>query len=953
MINNHSSPIASQSHHHNNTSSFEQQNSATTPVHYQSNCNNIHSEALSSSPNSCSSTTTNRKKSIGSTSTEQVFATNIITTPTRQQAIIIATNFNEDDSSYTRSESSDNIVVDVDNIIVDTLDPRQPVDDDNLLATTIHELPTSLRIPSSHQISNLQNQNMYTIPPTTNSTDFATTIIVNNSSPNHQPNETTNHIIELDRLPNPPKRAHPTHPSIYRQTNENFLLTIYSELIYWGKAIAVGHRDNPHSNNEHFIRSIPYLSEYPHHDTIPKQYPRSSTNFHLLLADMLHIILGFLDCASILRFSRCTTYYYHISHANALWDEYIYLECYIKFSKITLPERFANLYNTKPERRRELLQNIDTDENADLDFRQKRLLNAIDKFLTFYQPSKEESLYNKYSELKNEYQQKLVIPHSREIVAIENSDHEITIREVEEEMDEEEAEANQSADESINIETDYDEDINHFFETLNSVFRRDEHSQNLQSIRTTISREDSSKSNNSSNRRNSFMVDESSNIPVPIIINRASTDMPSTPVQIGSNATAFKTDLVIPNKHFSITSEQLENVKICPPEEEQPQVSWFVRCKETISQYYKNFSAEATTKRKAASSHVRHARSAVDRYYSSYCIFRQEKIRNPFIRSRLMKLYINQIKRRYRPITRWINHVKMSSWLLLTIFAVLLFLKLDEYINWPWFVVFAPVLGSSCLSILISLLVWTPTIGWPIVLYRWVSGDAVGFWTAYAYCLTPRGRIVQLIVAILLALTPCCTFFISLFPDVPQYLPCIIVAAACLIWMYTCTQIIYKTGKRVYPYLLFLVWLGMGMFCGAIILKFAIPFFTANVKWYLICSPLYIVVILIIIYQIKLSIDLSAASSKTCVGLIWSMTFFGFMSVIVLTMVLLILRIDEIVKWQYTLIFTPGFLIFLIGLMYYSVRAFTSKLSPTILKNPFSLFTNGMKNNADMDTYIL
>ncbi|KAG2379520.1 hypothetical protein C9374_006637 [Naegleria lovaniensis] len=766
----------------------------------------------------------------------------------------------------------------------------------------------------------------------------------------------------------------PTASSTLEHNNNNngpmavgFLFTLYSELSYWAKTIAVGQRDNALSNNEQFIRSIPYLSEYPHHDSIPKQLPNSLTNFHHLFDDVLHVILSFLDCKSILRFSLTASYYYHICHSNPVWDQYLYLECYIKFSKVSLPERFANLYNAKPERRRELLQNLDAPENSDLNFRQQQLLKAIDTFATFYQPSQEETLYNKYFELKNEYEEKLPqptpIPQVNNIEVASVAHNELTGVDDVSIMNEQE----ESSDE-IQSAIAYDEDINIFFETMNRVFNRGEPA-NLQSV-TSINTSGS----RLFPRKNSVAtVDENpiaSSKDLSSIVGRRSKELGilsgeddfKTITNEGNDNQKPSMELKItsiPNKHFSMTSEQLEidgtyNNEKATTNAEGHTMGWFGQLKASIAQQYRDFKEKAPSyQRRGHTPHVRYSRVPIDKLYSSYCIFRQEKIRNPIIRGKLLKLYVNQIKKRYRPITRWLNHVKLISWLFFMAFIVLLALKLDAYIDWPWFICFAPAVGSSVIAIILTVILWTPTIGWPIVLYRWVSGDCVGFWSSYAYCLSPRGRIIQLAAGILLPLTPCSTFFISLFPEVPLYLPCVVIAGTCLIWMYTCTQIIYKTGKRVYPYVLFLAWLGLGMFCGAIILKFAIPFFTANVKWYIVCTPLYIVIILIFIYQIKLSFDLSVASTKACVSLIWSLTFVAFMCIVILSLVFVILRMDEVISWSYTISFIPMYVILQMGLLYYGIRAFTNKLSPTVLKNPFSIFTNGMKNNADMDTYIL
>ncbi len=44
---------------------------------------------------------------------------------------------------------------------------------------------------------------------------------------------------------------------------------------------------------------------------------------------------------------------------------------------------------------------------------------------------------------------------------------------------------------------------------------------------------------------------------------------------------------------------------------------------------------------------------------TAYIMFRKEKIRNPFIRSRLLRTYVQGIKSRYEPITKWLNHIKV------------------------------------------------------------------------------------------------------------------------------------------------------------------------------------------------------------------------------------------------------------------------------------------------------
>jgi len=528
---------------------------------------------------------------------------------------------------------------------------------------------------------------------------------------------------------------------------------------------------------------------------------------------------------------------------------------------VTLPERFSNLYSTQPQRRRELLKNLEnSEENRDLTHKQKQLLKAIDQFSTFYQPTREESLYNKYYELKVEYENKLMTRSSPSCSNIKDmadySDNNIGVSSDESErsiirQNDEEEEESDHEEEEIHTSSTHDEDISIFLETLNRVFRRGENI-NLNTTFSNYSNRDSKSTHQS------LLIEElsESNGNRSQYITGNPTDNLSTTIRASDNLTYMESAennlTPIPNKHQSITSDQIAiNIAMQIPSEpttgNNEVFGWLYQMKDMLVQQYKDYKDKGgETRKRGSTPHVRHSRKAVDSYYSSYCIFRQEKIRNPFIRSKLLRVYITQIKKRYTPVTRWLNHVKLISCSFLAVFVVLTALNLDKYIEWPWFVCFAPLVLASCLAIFLVLILWTPTIGWPIVLYRWVSGDSVGFWSAYAYCLSPRGRIVQLLVGVVVLLTPCCTLFISLFPDVPLYIPGIIVAVGFFIWMYTCTQVIYSVGKKPYPYLLFLMCLCLEMFFGSMILKMAVPFFILNVKWYITCSPLYLCVLLII-----------------------------------------------------------------------------------------------------------
>jgi hypothetical protein len=211
----------------------------------------------------------------------------------------------------------------------------------------------------------------------------------------------------------------------------------------------------------------------------------------------------------------------------------------------------------------------------------------------------------------------------------------------------------------------------------------------------------------------------------------------------------------------------------------------------------------------------------------------------------------------------------------------------------PWFLIGLPLVISCILMLFVTIFLWTPTISWPISFYRYIFQDFVGFWTSFSYSFTIQGRICQLIFSTLILTAPMFSLLTSLFPTIfPIWITFLIFSLAFIVWGYSGTQIIYLpyTPKNYYTIIHILISLLMAFFF--ILLSIKIMFFIDIVPWYIVFGPLYVALLLIPLFQFKLSYDLNRDNSSCCQFLIWSVIVTIFNILIISTLVLLILKID-------------------------------------------------------------
>lgn len=335
---------------------------------------------------------------------------------------------------------------------------------------------------------------------------------------------------------------------------------------------------------------------------------------------------------------------------------------------------------------------------------------------------------------------------------------------------------------------------------------------------------------------------------------------------------------------------------------------------------------------------------------SEYLQFRREKLQNPCIRRRLIRCYGLETKEKYQRITKYVNHLKLSCSLGLFTFTALLSLKLDQFIFWDWFFIYLPLLWSSVVMLGLLIFLWLPTLSWPLVLYRWVMKDFVGWWTSWAYAFSLKGRITQIIFGILFCSSPIIGFFNILFPSIiPTWMPVLTCGAAFAIWTYSGTQISYKEAKKFYPVMMIFTALSMTTWCGMIILKLM---FLRSLNWSIVCIPMYLATVCLIIFQFKLAIDLNI--STICLhALYWNLIFCSLLAFLVPGQVLLILKVDEVLPLPFTVVLIPIFVIELFMNVYYVLKAFTKKITHWCYKNPFTIVTGGVKNTAAMNDFVV
>lgn len=335
-----------------------------------------------------------------------------------------------------------------------------------------------------------------------------------------------------------------------------------------------------------------------------------------------------------------------------------------------------------------------------------------------------------------------------------------------------------------------------------------------------------------------------------------------------------------------------------------------------------------------------------------YLEFRKQKLQNPFIKRRLIRIFGDKLKCTYTKYTKWINLVKALTFSLILVFLALLSIKLDDFIgSWPWVLIYFPLVVSMIPILILIVLFWLPTLNWPIIFYRWIFQDYVGWWTSWAYCFTIKGRFVQLLFGINFTFAFLCGFFSTVFPQmIPIWAPLTLHAAGFMFWTTTVTQFRYPSKRWFYIILLTLVSISLSLFCVLLFLK---TFLFEQILWSLASIPFYFTIIFFNILMIKVNIDMNTTS--ICVnGLIWNVTYFIFHFIFVSGMILLILRLDNVIKVKFVIVFIPFFILAIIVNIYYYLKAFTNWIKRPVLKNPFTLIRGGMKNTSiEMNKYIV
>lgn len=335
-----------------------------------------------------------------------------------------------------------------------------------------------------------------------------------------------------------------------------------------------------------------------------------------------------------------------------------------------------------------------------------------------------------------------------------------------------------------------------------------------------------------------------------------------------------------------------------------------------------------------------------------YLEFRKQKISNPFIKRRLIRIFGDKLKSTYIKYTKWINLVKALTFSLFLVFLALLSIKLDNFIpSWPWVLIYFPLVISTIPLMILIILFWLPTLNWPIIFYRWIFQDYVGWWTSWAYCLTIKGRFIQLLFGINFTLSILGGFFSTVFPQIiPVWAPLTLHAAGFMFWTTTVTQFRYPPKRWFYIIFLMLISLSLGAFSVLLFLKI---FLFPQILWSLASIPFYFSIIFVNILMIKLNIDMNITS--ICFNsLIWNVGFQIFNLTFICGLVLLILRLDNVIQIHYLIVFIPFFILGTIVNIYYYLKAFTKWIKRPVLKNPFTLLRGGMKSTSlEMNKYIV
>eukprot|EP00818_Percolomonas_sp_WS_P005067 CAMPEP_0117442654 /NCGR_PEP_ID=MMETSP0759-20121206/4268_1 /TAXON_ID=63605 /ORGANISM="Percolomonas cosmopolitus, Strain WS" /LENGTH=702 /DNA_ID=CAMNT_0005234559 /DNA_START=283 /DNA_END=2391 /DNA_ORIENTATION=+ len=372
-------------------------------------------------------------------------------------------------------------------------------------------------------------------------------------------------------------------------------------------------------------------------------------------------------------------------------------------------------------------------------------------------------------------------------------------------------------------------------------------------------------------------------------------------------------------------------------------------------------------------------RQHYERIYSSYLNFRKIKLRNPFIRSKLIRIYTHDLKKRYEMLTKWINHGKLTAATFLTLGTVSLSLQLDQIIEWWWAFVFLPLIIFASLCAALNIVLWMPTIQWPISLYRWVAKEYVGSWTSWAYMMTKQARWVQLFCGIWMPCTVFVAFAHMTFSSfIPKWAIFAWMGIGCLIWGFTPTQFLDPRTRRSYSIILFLLDICLVLFCVLVVLKLALidqllqPFPLIDFYWTIPFAPLFCALGLCLVFEFKMSFDLNRFGSARmpCACVCWNGLFVVVYSLLLLFVTMLWVKLEMthtraipvlvrsgMSQFYYFYIFIPLELLEIMAIVYYALRCYTNKVDQNILKFPFQMaggkWTNAGSLGHEYEKYVV
>jgi hypothetical protein len=334
-----------------------------------------------------------------------------------------------------------------------------------------------------------------------------------------------------------------------------------------------------------------------------------------------------------------------------------------------------------------------------------------------------------------------------------------------------------------------------------------------------------------------------------------------------------------------------------------------------------------------------------------YLEFRGQKLQIPFIRRRLIRVYGETLKLSYLKYTKWINLIKACTVTLYTLFLAMLTIKLDDLIPWPWPLIYFPLAVGCIPQIVLVILFWLPSLNWPLLYYRWIFQDYVGCWSSWAYCMTLKGRFIQLIFGVTFTLGFLLGFFSTLFPTVvPSWSPLVLCGAGFLFWTTSVTQLKYPQRRWFYIIVMAMITLGLTAFSCLIFVK--IYFFPTTMPWSVAFIPFYIVSLCFTALMIKANIDMNT-SSLFLHALIWNLQFIGCQVIFTTGLLFVVLKLDSVFNYPWAITCIPFFVMMLFLNVFYYMKAMTNWVKRPVLKNPFTWIGQGTKNTQEMNKYVV